>query len=501
MVTAPRKFANAVSATHVVRWVTEVSAVRRLQIATLGSGIIYLAYFIFVAFLPEHVTKQRFNLFMALGRGYSSLLIFLIAVGTLFALAIIAWRAAQSAACRQLYGWALIPPVLFGLVLSLTMPATSRDLFYYISSGRTLAIYGANPYLVPPSAFRDDPLFQFTNWPDYTSPYGPIWLLLSGGLAWLGGTNLLWSVYLFKLLAFISYLLCAVFIWQILRKQGYAPLVGTVLWLWCPLILLEFAGSGHNDVVMLCGLLLALWCYLRGQVRLSLVILTVAILVKSVALIALPFILWHYLMTIKGWPARIRAAARVLWLPAVVLVAIVAPFWAGEATFGPAHEANHYYASIAHLVRTISEWWISPYYSGMLARGLILLSLGVGYLLILWKIPGDGHRLLTGLVQAYFLLLIVWPFFVPWYCAWTVALVAALGSTRYGWRALLFCLGAILSYALQFYLPLRMAVSIEFRSALSAAIIFLPLLCTYIPWHRLRRSGPSAPTALPPLAR
>ncbi len=488
VITAPLgEITEPSAAADAMRQAKGLSAVRQLIAATVGSGLIYIAYFALVAFLPDHLTKQRFSLFSALGRGYQSLALYILASVALFALAIVAWRAAGAGQGWRVHAWALIPPGVFGFLLMLTMPLTSRDLFYYISCGRTLGVYGANPYKLPPSAFPNDPLFQYANWPDYTSPYGPIWLLVSAGLARLASGDLFWSVYFFKLLAFASYLACGALIWAILRARGRAPLAGTALWLWNPLVLLEFPGTGHNDVLMLAGLLLGLWLYLTGHARLAIVALALAAMVKSVALIALPVLLWHHLAPRGGWLARAREAARLLWLPALLVATCLGPFWAGAATFGPVKESTHYYASFGHIARIVLEWRLAPWPAGTITRGTILLVLLGGYLLILRRTPGDDRSLLVGLARAFFLLIALWPFFVPWYCAWAVAAVAALASRRHGWRVLVLCAGATLSYTFQFYLPLRMVTSVEFRSTLSALLTFVPFLLTFVPWGTLRR--------------
>jgi hypothetical protein len=468
----------------------KLSAVRQLIVAAIGSGMIYAAYLTFVAFLPEHLLKPRIYLFGVLGQSYGALVVYLLGIGILFSLAIVAWRAARTAQGRAIYAWALIPPAIFGFLLVLTMPLTSRDIFYYISCGRTLGIYGANPYKLPPSAFPNDPLFQYANWPDYTSPYGPIWLLISGGVARIANGDLFWSVFLFKLVAFVGYLVCGGLIWAILRARGKSPLAGTVLWLWNPLVLLEFTGAGHNDVLMLTGVLLGIWLYLTGRIRLALAALALAAMVKSVALIALPLVLWHYLAPLDSWAARARAAVRVLWLPALIIAAFIGPFWAGAATFGPVQESSHYYSSLGHIARVMLEWRISPRPAGEITRGSIVLALLIGYAIIVWRTPGNDRTLLTGTSRAIFLLLALWPFFVPWYCAWAVAIVAALSTQRHSWRAIILCAGANLSYVFQFYLPLRMNSSVEFRSTLSALIIFVPFLLTFVPWGTLwQRTG------------
>ena len=476
------------------------SARARLLRAGLGSGLIYGFYLLF-AFLPRHIMRPKISLFGALGGGTLAPILYTLGVVALFALATVAWRAARDDADREVRLWALAPPVAFALILLLTMPLTSRDIFFYTMSGRVLSVYGRNPYTVAPSAFPNDPLFAFSNWPDYTSPYGPIWLLVSGGLTRLAGDDIVRSVLLLKLVAVGGYLACGGLIGAILRARGRAALPGMVFWLWNPLVLIEFAGAGHNDVLMLAGLLLGLWLYLRGRLGLAFATVALAAMVKLVALVVLPILLWHRLMALADWRARAWETARLAWPPAIVAALCLGPFWVGAATLGPVKEADHYYSSAAHIARIMLEWTLAPRPAGDIVRGAIVAILLLGYALILRRTPGDDGRLLAACASAMLLLIVLWPFFVPWYCAWAVATVATLGSGRVGRRVLVLCLGACLSYLFQLYLPVRMTSSVEFRSTLSALLIFCPFFISLLPWgawFRRPRRDTGAATIAPP---
>jgi alpha-1,6-mannosyltransferase len=464
--------------------------------AALGSGLIYSVYLAF-AFLPRYIMQPKVHLFNALGNGVFAPILYTLGIIVLFALSITAWRAVRDATGWEVRLWALAPPLVFALLLLLTMPLTSRDIFFYAMSGRVLSIYGQNPYTVAPSAFPHDPLFVFSNWPDYTSPYGPIWLVVSGGLTRLAGDDITRSVLLLKLVAVGGYLACGGLIGAILRTRRRAVLPGMVFWLWNPLVLIEFAGAGHNDVLMLAGLLLGLWLYLRGWLRLAFGAVALAAMVKLVALVILPILLWHRLMALNSWRARIWETVRLAWVPAIVTALCLVPFWAGEATLGPVKESDHYYSSAGHIARIMLEWFLPPRPAGDLVKGTIVAILLVGYGLILWRTPGDDKRLLAACTSAMLLLIVLWPFFVPWYCAWAVAMVATLGSGRVGRRVLILCLGATLSYIFQLYLPVRMTTSVEFRSTLSAILIFCPFAISLLPWGvwlgRLRDDSVPAP--------
>lgn len=460
---------------------------RRLVAAALGSGAIYALYAGGVAFLPYNLTRRNIYLFGVLGYRPYTLLLYIAAVVALFALAALAREAVRAApgaaADRGLRRWALAPPILFALLLTPTQPLASRDLFHYLMSGRILGVYGANPYLLPPSAFPADPFFQYTNWPNYTSPYGPLWAVLGAGVTRLGGDSLIWSVLLFKLVALAGYLACGAVLWRLLRRLGRPPLPGVVLWLWNPLVLFEFPGNGHNDVLMLAGMLLGLWWVVAGRPRAGLAALAVAALVKYVALALIPLVAWRLLRPLPSWRARAREAVRLLWLPGTVFVGGLAPFWVGARTLGPLREVNEYYSSLPHVLRIALEWFLSPTLAGRLVQGVIMLSLLGGYALLLRRAGGGTDDLLAAAAGTMLLLIVLWSFFVPWYIGWAVALVATLGAHRLGSRVLLLSALAMLAYPLQLYLPGRRAISVEWRSTLSALLIFVPFLLA------LRRRG------------
>lgn len=475
------------------------SARGRMIVAAVVSGLIYGLYAALVAWLPYGVDRREYYLFDALGYSLAAPVLYVVAVALLFVLAATVWRAASDAAtCAGADAvprrWALVPPVLFALLLTPTQPLTSRDLFHYIMSGRILSRYATNSYWLPPSAFPGDPFFWLSNWLDYTSPYGPLWEVLGAGLTLLAGDSLLWSVTLFKLVALAGYLGCGALIWGILRRLGRPPLPGAVLWLWNPLVLWEFAGNGHNDVLMLAGMLFGLWLLLAGRPRAALVALTVAALVKYVALLLFPLVLWRLLRPLPGRRARARESVRLLWLPALLVAGALAPFWIGPETLGPLRESSEFYSSLPHILRIALEWFFGPLAAGRIVRGAILLALLAGYALAVREAGGGAgpRRVLPAATHAMLLLLVLWPFFVPWYIAWAVALAATLDERRAGVRVLLLSAMAALTYPVQLYLPERTFISVEWRSALSALLIFVPFLVTLAPWPWRDRPMPLA---------
>ncbi len=468
-------------------WSARWSVQARLIAAALGSGAIYGAYLLFVAFLPYDLGTPGVYLFDIMGDGAGALAIYILAIATLCALAATSWRAAQAAVApsRGVLAWALVPPVIFALLLLCTLPLTSRDIFHYIMEGRTLSLYGTNPYLAPPSAFPDDPLLAFSNWDDYTSPYGPLWLLTSGGLTALAHNSLFWNIFLFKALAFLGYLACAALIWAILRASGRPPLAGTVFWLWNPLVLIEFPAAGHNDVLMLALLLGGLWLAISGRTRWAVAAIAAAAMVKSVAIIALPLVIWHVVAPVPRWWTRIVTTLLVVWPAALIVGATLGPFWAGMSSFGPLRESGFYYSSTGHILRIALSVVLGSALAGEVVRLFLAALLIAGYVLILRRTAGSPERVIRSAATTFLLMIALWPFLVPWYSAWAVAMVAAYGVRRFGWSVLLLCAGAQLSYLCQLYWPAREFVSVGLRSSVSALLYLGPFLASLL-WLWLR---------------
>jgi hypothetical protein len=170
---------------------------------------------------------------------------------------------------RGYLGLALGCAAALGATLVLLPSLPSDDVFSYILYGRIGVVHHANPLVTAPSAFPHDPFLALVFWQGVLSVYGPAWLLLSGGITLLAeglGGSLATYVLLFKLLGLLAHLANAGLIWAILgRLAPQRRLLGTLLYAWNPLCLLEFCASAHNDAVMLTFALLGVYCLARAR--------------------------------------------------------------------------------------------------------------------------------------------------------------------------------------------------------------------------------------------
>jgi hypothetical protein len=390
----------------------------------------------------------------------------------------------------------------FGVTLLLLPSLPSDDVFSYTLYGRISVVHHANPLVATPADFPNDPFLSLVFWRDVRSVYGPVWLLLSSGISLLAqglGGSLVVYVLLFKLLGLAAHLINALLIWMILgwvapRRQ----LLGTLLYTWNPLCLLEFCASAHNDALMLLFLLLGVYLLVRGWEGAALVAFGLSISTKYVPLLLLPFFLIYVGDRLRHdgmtW-ARVAGALAVrIATIAATMVLTAVPYWAGPQTLGallfspPAQQLNNsLHESISWPLRWLAQSTL--HLSTAAARTLVDTSLKVGALVIfalLWLRELRRARSLDGMLAAWgwallWYVLVASGWFWPWYVTWALAVVALLTQGRLTIAALLTATGALALYA---FLPLHASPLYGYRSV----VAFGPVL-GYLAITAWRRRG------------
>ncbi len=229
--------------------------------------------------------------------------------------------------------------LLFSLTLLVQPKLFSDDVFTYIFSGRILTLYHANPFNTAPIQFPADPYLRWVvagrNAPNL---YGPLWYYASSLLVNIGGTHQVGTLLLFKGLAIISHLVNIVLVWSILGH--IAPkrrVLGTLLYAWNPLILIELAGSAHSEGVLLFLLFLGTWFYVSQEGHwlrwAAFLAFGLALSMNLIVALFVPLLLWF---DVRSERIIGRAIGGFCWRTILVLLpalAIWLPFWRGASTF------------------------------------------------------------------------------------------------------------------------------------------------------------------------
>ena len=180
--------------------------------------------------------------------------------------------------------------VLFRLTVLFAPPYLSDDIYRYVWDGRVQAA-GINPYRYIPAApelvqLRDDTIYPKINRRDYAHTiYPPV-----AQLVFLLTTRISESVIWMKL-TMVAFEMIAIWaIAQLLNLLG-RPRQLLLLYAWHPLVVWEFAGSGHVDAIAICFMALAFLAWQRKSDLGAGFMLACATLTKLFPLVLIPAML------------------------------------------------------------------------------------------------------------------------------------------------------------------------------------------------------------------
>jgi alpha-1,6-mannosyltransferase len=222
--------------------------------------------------------------------------------------------------------WLVTTGLLWALPLLASRPLGSRDAYAYACQGQ-LVTHGLDPYRVGVAALPCGWLDSVpTLWWHTPVPYGPLWLVLSGGAAAGSGGHLALAVGLLRLVALGGVALLAWAGHRLAPALGVDPRPAGWLALASPLVLVHAVSGAHNDA-LLAGLVLAALAVAArpvvprqaarpGATLLAGGLLGLAVAVKVTALVAAPFV-----VLLVARDRRWRAVARAAPLTVVGLVA------------------------------------------------------------------------------------------------------------------------------------------------------------------------------------
>ncbi|MBI2430855.1 MAG: hypothetical protein HYV39_02480 [Candidatus Levybacteria bacterium] len=182
-------------------------------------------------------------------------------------------------------------------ILFFSYNAFSYDLFNYIFDAKIVTYYHQNPYQHKALDYPGDPMLSFMHWTHRTYPYGPIWLITSIPLSFLGFGFLLLTMMLFKGLAFISFLGTTYYIQKILQR--FSPqneLFGMIFFALNPLVLVESLVSAHNDIFMIFLSVWAINLLLDNKYYRSFLLLILSIGVKFASIFLFPIFMYKIIV-------------------------------------------------------------------------------------------------------------------------------------------------------------------------------------------------------------
>ncbi len=340
-------------------------------------------------------------------------------------------------------------------------PLTAIDFFVYAIWTRGWALYSLNPLASAPETFpnTDQWLNLAGEWIDVSSPYGPLWELLSLGAFYSSGGEFLAQLFALKILAALAYLGCVWLVYKILQLlQPQWAGAGAIAFGWSPLVLLESVQNGHNDIVMVFFMLAGVGAFAKWSNRrqtpgklidplllLTCLFLTLSILVKFVTIIIVPFLLISIALAQPNWRQRLGAIALYGALIASVVIAAMVPFWPGLENWAVLAAGSGAGRSLLALLVLALRNFRDINATFDTARNLILITFALIYVHFLWHTFHKLHparplapsppypdplSFYLPLSAAFFVLfwyvLLAAPVFHAWYLLWFLPLAVLL---------------------------------------------------------------------------
>lgn len=140
------------------------------------------------------------------------------------------------------------PRWLMGIIvlLLLSYPLLSYDIFNYMATAKVAFQYQENPYVIMPIDIANEPMLSYTRAANKLALYGPTWIVLTAFPHLLGMGVVLATIFSFKLFVTLFYIALVYMIYRKTKRWEQAIWFGMN-----PLILIEVIVNGHNDIVMM----------------------------------------------------------------------------------------------------------------------------------------------------------------------------------------------------------------------------------------------------------
>jgi hypothetical protein len=425
-----------------------------LTISSLLAFLIYAMGIVRPLFLPESFPRGRLDgIYIYQNKPYHQvrLLASILAVGLLY---LWGWWAVRRLKGKkaQTSAWVIVLAGALGCAAALLFlhPFDAADIFDNIMHGRILAVYGDNPFIQAGKHYPEDPFFRYMAWKNNPSGYGPLWEIMAGFAARMAGDSVVANVLAFKLLPgifwFASVLLVGFFLSKYVPGQA---LSGVYLLAWNPMVLYSTFGNGHNDIVMVFWVLLAIWAIQVQRDTIAVLALLAGALVKYIPLLLLPAALWIALSRIRttryggGMQTYAFAAVKYLGVTAVLGLGLIwltfSPFWAGLETLTVERRTRLYTSSIpAVAYHALAPEWGEDSASQFVSRVAAIATAAF----VLWRTWRLGKETPDQQIQfdrrfarasfdiLVFYLLVTCLWFQQWYTIWLVGLAAIMTYGR-----------------------------------------------------------------------
>ena len=383
-----------------------------------------------------------------------------------------AWLSLRGKESRSVLIIGLIFATLFRLSILFSPPYLSDDIYRYVWDGRVQAA-GINPYRYIPAdqslvALRDEKIYPKINRRDYAQTIYPpmaeaLYFLttrVSESVTWMKATMVGFE---------------AIAVWAIVQLLGSFGLARqrVLIYAWHPLVVWEFAGSGHLDAIVIAFIALALLaCRKNAEVSTG-VALACATLVKFFPLLLFPALY-------KRWSWRMPVAFALSVVVAYLPYLSVGPMAALGFLPGYAGERGMISGEQFLVLDAVRRLFNAPVPTVAYLIFAVLLLVAMSAWLRRNQQAGAVGYIRSALVIASVFMVLLAPHF-PWYFCWLIPFLCFVPSVPVFYLTL----ASFLLYLT--WLPYSADQIFELKAALFVPFLILGIVVT---WLRRRQANP-----------
>ena len=337
-------------------------------------------------------------------------------IGALLVTMVLGYGLVLALAARVPGRWPLVVAIGAIALCWLAPPLLSADVFGYVAWGE-LGAHGVNPYTHASIAVGHHAVRPFLLWDHGTTPYGPLFTVLTYGLAPLSVGAALWTL---KTVAALCAVASVALLWRAAQRLGRPPAQAALAFGLNPLVLVYGVGGAHNDLMVGAVVLAGVLAVVSGRERTGAGAVVAAAAMKASALVALPFL-------VAASPRWRRPAVAAVAIGAALLACALVLFGTPLLNvFGAIGAQQHDVAvhSVPAEVARLAGADGLPAWGHLVAAGLLLAAIAV----LLHRVR-HGADWLTAAGWAYVAVLVTTAWLLPWYVAWAVPF-AALSADR-----------------------------------------------------------------------
>jgi hypothetical protein len=391
-------------------------------------------YDYFLGWLPGQNEPVDFDVLM-IGKVIHATVILIMSWGYYRLIVTLANQAAFS------WGQIITASVLMMGVTFCYVPWLSPDVFFYFGTGWLDSNYHLNPYQHTISeipGYESNPLFEniIEPWKHIITPYGPLFVWFVGWVTQLARGNDLACLLIIKVFFVLFHLLNGWLVYLVSEQLNVKAKLAAVVYLLNPVPLLAYIGWGHNDIMMMTCILVAVWAMLRDRHILATAFLGLGVGLKYFPLLLFPYFVIYMMKGRRLVTAVLAAAGLTLFFAFVVLVPY---FWYENGV----HNFVRLFRGQDQLYRNLLYWLPlifipDPDLGSAQIVKLVLKAIFLAiYAVIAWLLRQKGAKLTPGGVFAGIILWMLAYFTIgspelhEWYIGWFLCFVFWVDDLSY----------------------------------------------------------------------